>query len=75
MEVSTLNMMYFEKPTVSNLRFRITATCWQNAEIIKCQFAFAIITENYENAVYKHTYEPRKGKDFELYRNHLNNEH
>ncbi len=30
---------------------------------------------DYENAVYKHTYEPRKGKDFELYRNHLNNEH
>ncbi len=30
---------------------------------------------NYENAVYKHTYEPRKGKDFELYREHLANEH
>ena len=26
---------------------------------------------NYDNAVYKHTYEPRKGKDFELYREHL----
>ncbi len=30
---------------------------------------------NYENAVYKHTYEPRKGKDFKLYREHLQNEH
>ncbi len=30
---------------------------------------------NYENAVYKHTYEPRKGKGFELYREHLKNEH
>ncbi len=30
---------------------------------------------NYENAVYKHTYEPRKGKDFELYRDHLAREH
>jgi len=29
----------------------------------------------YENAVYKHTYEERKGKNFELYRNHLKNEH
>lgn len=29
----------------------------------------------YENAVYKHTYEPRKGKDFELYREHLGREH
>ncbi|MBL0713448.1 MAG: hypothetical protein JJV98_07075, partial [Desulfosarcina sp.] len=29
----------------------------------------------YENAVYKHTYEPRKGKDFELYREHLEKEH
>lgn len=26
---------------------------------------------NYENAVYKHTYEARKGKDFDLYRRHL----
>lgn len=30
---------------------------------------------NYENAVYKHTYEPRKGKDFDLYREHLEKEH
>ncbi len=30
---------------------------------------------NYENAVYKHTYEERKGKSFELYREHLNKEH
>ena len=30
---------------------------------------------SYENAVYKHTYEPRKGKDFDLYREHLQNEH
>lgn len=30
---------------------------------------------DYENAVYKHTYEPRKGKGFELYREHLQNEH
>jgi hypothetical protein len=30
---------------------------------------------DYENAVYKHTYEPRKGKDFELYREHLAKEH
>jgi hypothetical protein len=29
----------------------------------------------YENAVYKHTVEERKGKNFELYRNHLKNEH
>ena len=29
----------------------------------------------YENAVYKHTYEERKGKNFELYRDHLKNEH
>lgn len=26
---------------------------------------------NYENAVYKHTYEERKGKDFEVYRKHF----
>lgn len=26
---------------------------------------------DYENAVYKHTYEARKGKDFDLYRDHL----
>ena len=30
---------------------------------------------DYENAVYKHTYNARKGKDFELYREHLRNEH
>jgi hypothetical protein len=30
---------------------------------------------NYENAVYKHTYEERKGKSFELYREHVNKEH
>jgi hypothetical protein len=30
---------------------------------------------NYENAVYKHTYEERKGKSFELYTEHLKNEH
>ena len=30
---------------------------------------------DYDNAVYKHTYEPRKGKDFELYRDHLQKEH
>jgi hypothetical protein len=30
---------------------------------------------DYENAVYKHTYEPRKGKDFDLYREHLKKEH
>ena len=30
---------------------------------------------NYENAVYKHTYEERKGKSFELYREHLRKEH
>jgi hypothetical protein len=29
----------------------------------------------YENAVYKHTYEPRKGKNFELYKEHLRREH
>jgi hypothetical protein len=29
----------------------------------------------YENAVYKHTVEARKGKSFELYRDHLKNEH
>jgi hypothetical protein len=29
---------------------------------------------NYENAVYKHTYEERKGKNFELYREHLRKE-
>jgi hypothetical protein len=29
---------------------------------------------DYENAVYKHTYEARKGKDFDLYREHLSNE-
>jgi hypothetical protein len=30
---------------------------------------------NYENAVYKHTYEESKGKSFELYLDHLNKEH
>jgi len=30
---------------------------------------------DYENAVYKHTYEERKGKDFDLYRDHLKKEH
>jgi hypothetical protein len=30
---------------------------------------------DYENAVYKHTYEERKGKSFELYREHLRKEH
>ena len=30
---------------------------------------------DYENAVYKHTYEERKGKSFELYKDHLNKEH
>ena len=30
---------------------------------------------DYENAVYKHTYEQRKGKSFELYREHLKKEH
>jgi hypothetical protein len=30
---------------------------------------------SYKNAVYKHTYEERKGKSFELYREHLNKEH
>jgi len=29
---------------------------------------------DYENAVYKHTYEERKGKSFELYREHLQKE-
>jgi hypothetical protein len=29
---------------------------------------------NYENAVYKHTYEERKGKSFEVYRKHLRQE-
>jgi hypothetical protein len=29
----------------------------------------------YENAVYKHTYEERKGKSFEVFREHLNKEH
>jgi hypothetical protein len=30
-------------------------------------------TGNYENAVYKHTYEERKGKNFEVYRKHFAN--
>ena len=30
---------------------------------------------NYENAAYKHTYDERKGKNFELYDNHLKQEH
>ena len=30
---------------------------------------------NYSNAVYKHTVEERKGKNFDLYRDHLKNEH
>ncbi len=30
---------------------------------------------DYENAVYKHTYEERKGKSFELYKAHLSKEH
>ena len=30
---------------------------------------------DYENAVYKHTFEERKGKSFELYREHLKKEH
>lgn len=30
---------------------------------------------DYENAVYKHTYEERKGKSFKLYREHLQKEH
>ncbi len=30
---------------------------------------------DYENAIYKHTYEERKGKDFDLYREHLKKEH
>jgi len=29
---------------------------------------------NYENAVYKHTYEERKGKSFEVFQEHLNKE-
>jgi hypothetical protein len=29
---------------------------------------------NYKNAVYKHTYEERKGKNFDLYREHLSKE-
>jgi hypothetical protein len=29
----------------------------------------------YENAVYKHTYEERKGKNFEVFREHFNKEH
>ena len=29
---------------------------------------------NYENAVYKHTYEERKGKSFDLYKEHLKKE-
>jgi hypothetical protein len=29
---------------------------------------------NYKNAVYKHTFEERKGKSFDLYRDHLNKE-
>jgi len=29
----------------------------------------------YENAVYKHTYEERKGKSFEVFKEHLNKEH
>ena len=32
-------------------------------------------TGDYENAVYKHTYEERKGKSFDLYRRHLEKEH
>jgi len=31
-------------------------------------------TGNYENAVYKHTYEERKGKSFDLYKEHLKKE-
>jgi hypothetical protein len=31
--------------------------------------------DNYENAVYKHTYEERKGKSFDLYKEHLQREH
>jgi hypothetical protein len=30
---------------------------------------------DYENAVYKHTYEERKGKSFDLFREHLRKEH
>ena len=30
---------------------------------------------DYENAVYKHTYEERKGKSFDLYKEHLQREH
>jgi len=30
---------------------------------------------DYENAVYKHTYEERKGKGFEVFKEHLNKEH
>ena len=30
---------------------------------------------NYENAVYKHTYDERKGKSFDLYNGHLKQEH
>ena len=30
---------------------------------------------NYENAVYKHTYEERKGKSFEVFQEHLQKEH
>jgi len=30
---------------------------------------------DYKNAVYKHTYEERKGKGFDLFREHLNKEH
>jgi hypothetical protein len=30
---------------------------------------------NYENAVYKHTYDKRKGKNFDLYIDHLKQEH
>jgi len=30
---------------------------------------------DYENAVYKHTYEERKGKSFEVFNEHLNKEH
>jgi hypothetical protein len=30
---------------------------------------------SYENAVYKHTYEERKGKSFDLYKEHLQKEH
>lgn len=30
---------------------------------------------DYENAVYKHTYEERKGKSFDIYRQHLEKEH